>query len=103
MTATIAQLWQEHLDDEFPSGVRGAELEGHDLVMLDADIAGCVRAFLDEGGRLDLWRTAILGLCHGGAVLAARALADPARAYYARLELIARLTLEAVRDSAPAS
>ncbi|MGY5134287.1 hypothetical protein ACWGJW_18050 [Streptomyces nigrescens] len=36
----VARLWQEHLDAKFPAGLRSAELDGSDLVMLDADIAG---------------------------------------------------------------
>jgi hypothetical protein len=96
MTAPITQLWQEHEAAEFPPGVRGAEIEGTDLVLLDADIVGCVTTFLTRGGRLDLRRTAVLGLCHRDVALAARALPEPARTYYRRLERLARLTLAAL-------
>jgi hypothetical protein len=72
--------------------------------MLDADIAGCVSTFLEMGGRLDLWRAAILGLCYRVAALVARTVSEPARTYYGRLERLARLTLETLaRDNASQS
>ena len=103
MTAAIAQLWQDHHEDDFPTEIYGMEVEGYDVGMIDADIAGCVDTFLTTGGRLDLRRTAILGLVLPHAVLAARTLPEPARAYYTRLERLGRLVLEAVCDGAPAS
>jgi hypothetical protein len=103
MTATITQLWREHRAADFPRAIYGQEVEGHDLVALDAFIAGSVHTFLGEGGRLDLRGTAILGLCHADALLAARTLPESARAYYDRLARLARHVLEAVRDGAPAS
>ncbi|WP_051927098.1 hypothetical protein [Streptomyces durhamensis] len=59
----VARLWHEHLDAEFPAGLRGAERDGIDLVMLDADIAGCVTTWHDNGGFLDAERLRILRHC----------------------------------------
>ncbi|MCX5563493.1 hypothetical protein [Streptomyces sp. NBC_00038] len=50
--AVVSRLWQEHLDAEFPAGLRGAELAGIDMVLLDADIAGCVTTWRGNGGFL---------------------------------------------------
>ncbi|MEV6056995.1 hypothetical protein [Streptomyces sp. NPDC052107] len=61
--AVVARLWQEHLDAKFPAGLRGAELDGIDLVMLDADIAGCVTTWRNNGGFLDVERLRILRDC----------------------------------------
>ncbi|GGV20548.1 hypothetical protein GCM10010260_70630 [Streptomyces filipinensis] len=59
----VAPLWQEHLDAEFPAALRGAELDGIDLVMLDADIAGCVSTWCGNGGFLDAERLRTLRRC----------------------------------------
>ncbi|MER0482182.1 hypothetical protein ABR737_28245 [Streptomyces sp. Edi2] len=55
-------LWHEHLRAPFPAGLRGAESEpgGTDLVLLDADTAGCVLTWLNNGGTLDPERTRTL-------------------------------------------
>jgi hypothetical protein len=45
----IEQLWREHKLEAFPQGYRGKDVNGVDLVMLDADVAGCVDTFLDRG------------------------------------------------------
>jgi hypothetical protein len=41
---TIEDMWKEHREAVFPSVSRGRDVDGIDLVMLDADIAGCVLA-----------------------------------------------------------
>ncbi|WP_327399094.1 hypothetical protein OG194_02245 [Streptomyces sp. NBC_01288] len=58
--AVVARLWQEHLDTEFPARLRGAELEGVDMVMLDMSIAGCVSTWRGNGGFPDAGRLHIL-------------------------------------------
>ncbi|MFD8546906.1 hypothetical protein [Streptomyces sp. NPDC059649] len=61
--AVVARLWQEHLEAEFPAGLRGVDLDGIDLVMLDADIAGCVTTWRNNGGSLDAKRLRTLRDC----------------------------------------
>ncbi|MCZ1007901.1 hypothetical protein [Streptomyces lydicus] len=53
-------LWDEHLRTPFPAGLRGVEFGGTDLVLLDAEIAGCVLTWLNNGGTLDPERTRVL-------------------------------------------
>ncbi|CAM5669291.1 hypothetical protein SBADM41S_06634 [Streptomyces badius] len=60
LESAVSHLWQEHLQTPFPAGLRGAEREGIDLVLLDADTAGCVSAWLSGGGSLDDWRRRVL-------------------------------------------
>ncbi|WP_346173532.1 hypothetical protein [Streptomyces cuspidosporus] len=48
----VARLWQEHLLAAFPADLRGAELAGVDMALLDASIAGCVSTWKDNGGVL---------------------------------------------------
>lgn len=61
--AVVAHLWQEHLHAAFPAGLRGAELAGIDMVLLDAGIAGCVSTWQKNGGVLDAERHRILRDC----------------------------------------
>ena len=59
----IAQMWQAHCDRWFPPLLRGAEVGDIDVVLLDSDTAGCVSAWLSDGGHLDPHRTRILAAC----------------------------------------
>lgn len=40
-----AALWREHGRADFPARLRGAEVAGVDLVMLDADVVGCASSW----------------------------------------------------------
>ena len=97
----IAELYQAHLDAPFPRDCVGQMIEEIDLVLLDSYTAGCISTFLTSRGRLDLWRTAILGLCHRDLCLVASHLDGESRDYYQHMENLSRLVLEAVRDHAP--
>jgi len=63
--------------------------------MLDADVAGCVDTFLSRGN-LNLFQTAILGLCYRDLSYLIPMLSEEGKAYYRRLELLAELVLKAV-------
>ncbi|MET9956209.1 hypothetical protein ABZ135_32345 [Streptomyces sp. NPDC006339] len=56
----LARLWDEHRRAPFPPGFRGVDVEGVELVLLDADVAGLVQrelhGGLDDRGVADLWR-----------------------------------------------
>ncbi|MER5485722.1 hypothetical protein ABT024_21235 [Streptomyces sp. NPDC002812] len=56
----VAHLLQELRSETWPSRLNTAERAGVDLVMLDADIAGCVTTWLSNGGSLDTPRLGIL-------------------------------------------
>jgi spore coat protein CotH len=92
---TINELWQEHLATPFPKRLRGKDINGIDFVMLDADIAGCVSSFLEEG-KLNLYQTAMLGLSYQRASHVVSLLSDEEAAYYERLERLAELVLKAI-------
>src|SRR4026208_1721712 len=91
----IEQLWREHKLAAFPQHYRGKDLNGVDLVMLDADVAGCVDTFVSRGN-LNLFQTAILGLCYRNLTYLIPVLSEEGRTYYSRLELLAELVLKAV-------
>jgi hypothetical protein len=94
----IEELWQEHKHAGFPSGYGGEEIEGIDLALLDADIAGCVETYIKRR-RLDLERTAALGLCYRDCTVAVRGLNGVVREYFLRLEKLAMLVLQLVIET----
>src|SRR5688500_13868076 len=49
----ILELWQEHSASSFPKGYGGREINGIDLSLLDAEIAGCIRMYVHNSGELD--------------------------------------------------
>jgi len=56
-------MWQAHRDRWFPPRLRGAEVEDIDVILLDANVAGCVNTWLRGGGRLTPERSRILAAC----------------------------------------
>ncbi|MFD8694884.1 hypothetical protein [Kitasatospora purpeofusca] len=55
----LARLWEEHLRAPYPDGFRGVDIEGVELILLDAAVAGLVqrelRGGLDDGLIARLW------------------------------------------------
>ncbi|WP_346177237.1 hypothetical protein [Streptomyces cuspidosporus] len=94
----VARLWQEHLLAAFPADLRGAELAGVDMVLLDASIAGCVSTWKDNGGVLDRERQRLLDNCIADLDQVMPLLNDAEDiCYYRRLRQLARL----VSDTGP--
>lgn len=58
--SAVAALWNLHLQAAFPARLRNACIAGVEMVMLDADVAGCVTAWLGAGGVLDDRRRDVL-------------------------------------------
>lgn len=55
----LSCLWAEHRSALFPGRLRGLDVAGVDMVMLDGDIAGCISSLLSTDS-LDQRRRAIL-------------------------------------------
>jgi hypothetical protein len=55
--AAVAQLYNAHREADFPDRLRAVDVAGVEMVMLDADVAGCVSTWLTSGGSTDdrLW------------------------------------------------
>ncbi|MFJ1704665.1 hypothetical protein [Kitasatospora sp. NPDC088346] len=55
----LARLWAEHRRALYPDSFRGVDIEGVELILLDADVAGLVQrelnGGLDDGGIAHLW------------------------------------------------
>jgi len=94
---TIEDVWKEHREASFPSVCRGRDVDGIDFVVLDADIAGCVSTFLQRR-QLDLWRTAVLGVCYRNVTYVLARTPIEGRVHFQRLERLARMVLDAVRE-----
>jgi hypothetical protein len=88
-TVQINQLWQEHLRDAFPSGCAGTEIDGVDLVLLDADTAGLV-SHVVGGATLSPVQTRILRKLIADFDRVLPQLPSHAQSYFARLATIAR-------------
>jgi hypothetical protein len=91
---SVQRLWDEHSDAPFPARLRGEEIAGVEMVMLDADIAGCVQSWLANNGQLDEHRKEILRSCLDDADRVLPLLQDDGeREYYERLRRLAQSAL----------
>ena len=77
----IERLWAEHLARTFPSDLRGVEVGGVEVVVLDSNIAGYVSTWL-LSGRLNGEAHPILAQCMDEAFRVARLLVDSTDAAY---------------------
>jgi len=100
---TIEELWEQHLQAGFRAECRARDVDGIDVVMLDADIAGCVDTFLSRKRPLDPWRIAILGARYRDARYVLAHLEPQARQYFERLERLAGAVLHEVITATRAS
>jgi hypothetical protein len=96
--ALIEELWKEHQSAPFPKSFRGKDVSGIDFVMLDADVSGCVDTFVSTGN-LNLYQTAVLGICYRDLNFIMPILNEEGRDYYWRLERLAELVLKAVAET----
>lgn len=94
-----ARLWHEHLQAPFPASLRGVEFGGADMVLLDADTAGCVLTWLNNGA-LDPMRTGILQRCIEDLDRVIPQITEPAGTqYYERLRQLALLASRALSSA----
>ncbi|WP_392667353.1 hypothetical protein [Streptomyces sp. LN785] len=90
----LSRLWEEHMREPFPPHMRGREIDGEDMVLLDADTAGCVLSSLS--GPLDEKRHRILliRLAAVEKVLPSIEDEDGAIEYYERVREMAAVAVE---------
>ncbi|MFJ6216646.1 hypothetical protein ACIQGZ_25440 [Streptomyces sp. NPDC092296] len=90
----LSRLWEEHIRAPFPSHLRGREIEGEDMALLDAGIAGCVSSSLS--GPLDERRHKILLVCLPAVEKVLPSIDDEGGAidYYERLREMAAMAVE---------
>lgn len=56
VSAEIQELWQQHSSAFFPKGYRDKRINGIDLPLLDAEIAGCIHMYMHTAEGLDARR-----------------------------------------------
>jgi hypothetical protein len=101
--ARVSGLWDEHLRARFPPRLTGEDVAGRDMVLLDADVAGCISTWLSNDGQLDVHRRDVLARCLDDLDHVLAALSDrDERAYFAQLRDMAALALR-VTGSSPAN
>jgi hypothetical protein len=59
----VGRQYAQWLAMPFPAGLRGVDLANVSMVLLDADVVGCVQSWLANGGELDAARWDWLGRC----------------------------------------
>lgn len=90
MRERLSGLWDEHRSAPFPPSDRGRDLGGVDLVLLDANVAGCVSSVLV--GPLDVRRRKILEFSIGQLdVLLPLLTEEDSMLYFRRLHRLAEL------------
>lgn len=94
----VRKLWAEHSGARFPTGLAGMEVDGVDLSVLDADIAGCVDMFLKNGGTLDNEGRTVLEMCYKDVSKVVLGLLGEPKRYFERLRDMARETLHYLQD-----
>ncbi len=95
--AIIRIAWDQHLETGFPPGAQGVVVDGVDLVRLNADIAGCVDAFV-ETETLDSSQLEILRASVAEANRILPQISADAKAYFHYLEVIARAVARYVSE-----
>ena len=92
----LESLWREHCKAPFPKALTGRNEADFDLITLDTMTAGCIQVWVEQNGRIDLKRVAILQKCHADLDRVVGSLSGESKIYFSRLEEIAQRALAAV-------
>ena len=84
--AEARKLYERHLKRRFPKNYGGAEIGDVDLVLLGADIAGCLSVYFGSRGKLDQERIRILRTRRAELHKIVPLLIGEARDYFTELE-----------------
>lgn len=95
----IESVWREHQAAAFPSDCRGEDIDGVDLVLLDTETAGCISTYLTKRGQINSNQIACLRHCCDELDVVVPELGADARAYFHRLQRLARLTYNTANDA----
>jgi hypothetical protein len=92
----ILELWQEYSSAAFPKGHGGKQLNGTDLPLLEAEIAGCIHMYVHRG-ELDFRRVEILSRCLIDLNAVILLMDSEEFMYFDRLRRLATLVLQEVK------
>jgi len=107
--AEVVRLYEQHRKMPYPNGQRGLEIAGVELILVDADAAGCVSSWLQDGDDLNEQARWMAPLCLDDLRKVVPVFADPrsehhrpyAAHYWGRLLRMVRLvTLELAAEAA---
>lgn len=56
----LLELWQQHSTAAFPDGYGDKEINRINLSLLDAEMAGCIRLYIHNNGRIDPHQVKVL-------------------------------------------
>lgn len=87
----IEKMWEEQSDAAFPPDCAGAEVQGVNMIKLDARTAGCVNHFLKRNGALPVDKKTALHECLETLERILPDLTGPGKAYFERLWRLASL------------
>lgn len=95
----VAELWKAHREAAFPGRLRGTDVAGVEMVMLDSDVVGCVSTWLDNGGAVeDRWWD-VLATCERQLERVVPELSGYEASYYRRLLDMTALVLDTASGS----
>ena len=92
-SSKVERLWREHLQD-IRSWVRGSEVDGIDLDLLDANTCQSVLTYIDSGTLGD-WKLSTLRKCGDDLDRVVDLLDGEVKTYFERLRDMARVVLVA--------
>jgi hypothetical protein len=93
----IVKLYDEHLIAPFPDR-RGDEIMGIDLVLIDSDTAGLISTYIGSRGQMTSDKIRMLHHCYSDLKTVVRELNGADRQYFARLQNVAGLIIEKLKD-----
>ena len=100
--SAVRLLAAEHASEPFPD-CRGEEIDGVDLVLVDADLHGCVLHFLGRSFGLDAWQRNILERVSDDLDRVQQKLPSACVAYFQQSQALAHSLLAALDDEGAGS
>lgn len=89
----VAELWAAHREAAFPARLTTVDIAGIEMVMLDADTAGCISTWLANDGDLDDRRWDVLAAREQDLARVVPQLTGDEASYYQRLLDVTTLVL----------
>lgn len=92
----ILELWQEYSSAVLPKGYSDKKVNEINLALLDAETAGCIQMYVNQGGELDRERVKILRKCVVDLNTIVLLLNSEELTYFDRLRNLANLVFQEV-------
>ena len=96
------KLYEEHKQAHFPASLRGTQIQGVDLVLLDGDTAGCIDSYFRKSGTqtsLSPEKQEMLSRCRTELSIVVKSLQDDSKEYFQRLLTISDTILTELQNN----